>query len=630
MKDLYDLLETRCCDVFEMKLGDTSHNKQAILARGNLTFYFSKVSVYLNKVFGCGFEIDWNYVPKDAFCEAFSYISKNYMSIKVDKMDGVQYYFRLAKQIWDYLTDFETIADTPFIQVKAALINKMPIDLCNARLFRNGDLTMAGLIYFMAPLLSVNDRYRLIDDVTRIFAKDISFYQGEHCDMLYDSILDVFPKSTMFTEFLPFFKITPKTQLEKLARIMFSDKANLAQIEKEGENTYSYSLDLSDRGIYQPLVLKGTIEENSDSFTINMNPFLCKYDFLFDDQNESVTISKDVLDELVEYSKRTPAFVMPLALAFFFRENQVDSDCIRSLGPSFFFFQCGSYYYDDRERSEYAYKPLYRAGFCVAACTYTFETFNRFAKNSFMKDLMKQGKLNPEKFEKLRTYAQWINLLWKYDMILGGDLIIEGKEPQKVSISTTALAKYLVELLDFVEIFDENISQIDEGDMDAINEYAIRGLISYMDVLVTKKYSNDLFMSKKILDSLSLTERDWQSAIATQQEDAESYLPGKLITDDAMKLLSPRKPMIDTWLCDTYNGMEYSQNRMIKKITRVHITTTSESILIRGKDTLKKELTLVVVDESELNGITGKDGRSLTTKKTTQTYTFLTDKEMVC
>lgn len=38
MEDLYKLLETRCTDVFEMVGTDSSHNKQAILARGFITF----------------------------------------------------------------------------------------------------------------------------------------------------------------------------------------------------------------------------------------------------------------------------------------------------------------------------------------------------------------------------------------------------------------------------------------------------------------------------------------------------------------------------------------------------------------------------------------------------------------
>lgn len=59
-------------------------------------------------------------------------------------------------------------------------------------------MTMAGLIYFISPMVSVNDRYRLIDDVTRIFAKDISFYQGENCDELYQAVIVYFPKSTIF------------------------------------------------------------------------------------------------------------------------------------------------------------------------------------------------------------------------------------------------------------------------------------------------------------------------------------------------------------------------------------------------------------------------------------------------
>lgn len=628
MKDLYDLLETRCFDIFEIKVADASHNKQAILARGNLVYYFSKVSTYLTKVFGCGFDIDWNYVPRKAFCSMFSYIEKNYGSLKVEKKDGVQYYFGLAKDIWDYLSDYSTVLETPFVYVKSSLINRMPVELCNARLFINGEMTMAGLIYFMAPLLSVNDRYRLIDDVTRIFAKDISFYQGEHCDKLYDTILDFFPKSTMFAEFEPFFEDTPKTPLEQLSRILFSDKARYASIDKEGENKYSFDLDLSGNGIYQPLVLKGTIEESEDSFTINMNPYLCKYDFLFDEQNCSLTLKKAVLGELSEYARRIPAFVVPLSLAFFFREDEIDVEVLRSLGPSFFFFQCGSYYYDDRDRSDIAYKPLYRAGFCTPSFLYIFLNVNKAVRNNLINQMEKVDKDITRKIADATTHSNWLNLLWKYDLLLGGDFMDERSKESEVSITSTALAKYLVEMYDLFLEFDDMKFEFNEEN--AVLDYAIRGIRSFTDVMVTKKYSNELYISKKILDPLSQTERDWHSSITNKSEDEDGYAPAKLITEESLEILSTIAPMIDTWLLDSYNGNEYSQRRYAEKITRVHITSQSESIMIKGRDTGEKEMTLTVIDESELNGITGRDGSSLTMTKQTDKYSFLVEKEMVC
>ena len=226
-------------------------------------------------------------------------------------------------------------------------------------------MTMAGLIYFISPMVSVNDRYRLIDDVTRIFAKDISFYQGENCDELYQALMVYFPKSTIFSTFKPFFKSVSSNPLEQLKRIMFTSKHQYGFITQEGENRYSYSLDLSSMGVYQPLVLKGTINDNGDSFEINIDPVLSKYDIYFEEEKRSLTIDKDVLPELVKYAQRIPPFVLPLALTFFFREGHLDEEAMRALGPSFFIFQSGSYYYEDRERADIAYKPMYRVGYCV-------------------------------------------------------------------------------------------------------------------------------------------------------------------------------------------------------------------------------------------------------------------------
>lgn len=621
MEDLYKLLETRCTDVFEMVGTDSSHNKQAILARGFITFYFSKVSNYLNKVFGTGFDLDWNYTDKDNFYSMFSYISDVYGKTKIGKLDGVQYYFKLAKNIWDYLTSYQGLKtkSIPFENISPEFIKRAPETLCNARLYRSNDMTMAGLIYFISPMVSVNDRYRLIDDVTRIFAKDISFYQGENCDELYQAVMVYFPKSTIFSTFKPFFKSVSSNPLEQLKRIMFTSKHQYGLITQEGENRYSYSLDLSSMGVYQPLVLKGTINDNGDSFEINIDPVLSKYDIYFEEEKRSLTIDKDVLPELVKYAQRIPPFVLPLALTFFFREGHLDEEAMRALGPSFFIFQSGSYYYEDRERADIAYKPMYRVGYCVPSFILALNDIYKKTSKNIIKYI---GEKNIDIMKRLKTTSVWMNKLWKYDMILGGEFFDD--DGNLISITTTDIAQILSDLNFLYQTFPT------EFENDVIYDYGKRGINAYMTVLVTKKYANYLETSKKILEPLNLSDKDWRATLDSQEENSSNYLPAKLITDEAMQELSSCKPTLDTWLCDAPNGMELSSARYVTNIIKAHIVSNSGSILIKGKDTGKSELTLYTLNQTDLNGITGKDGTPITVESTKKEFSFLTSKEMKC
>lgn len=103
-----------------------------------------------------------------------------------------------------------------------------------------------------------------------------------------------------------------------------------------------------------------------------------------------------------------------------------------------------------------------------------------------------------------------------------------------------------------------------------------------------------------------------------------------MITDEAMQELSSCKPTLDTWLCDAPNGMELSSARYVTNIIKAHIVSNSGSILIKGKDTGKSELTLYTLNQTDLNGITGKDGTPITVESTKKEFSFLTSKEMKC
>lgn len=624
MEDLYKLLETRCVDVFEITTLDSSHNKEAILARGLISYYFSKLHPFLAKVFGTGFLIDWNRVEKEAISSAFSYVRDRYgkLSIGRDK-DGFEYYFSLARRIWDYLTDHRGLisSDNPFAKVDKKIVAAMPPVLCGARLFRNGEMTMAGLLFFLAPLLSVNDRYRLIDDVTRIFAKDISFYQGEHCDYLYDCLLDYFPKSTMFASFHPFFKAVPSSPIDQLSRVLFSGRAKDATIRKEGENRYSFQADIGPaEDVYEPLSLHGTIEEGPTTYQIDIDPVLSKYDMLFDKDAKTILVDKDVLPELVKCAQRIPPFIIPLALSFFFREGKVNKETMRALGPSFVIFQNGAYYYDDRDRADPAYKPLYRTGLCLPAAVFILEQIVK------ARAPLPSGQVRSslkERLPTLQTTARWMNRLWKYDMILGGEFYDEW-DGRLISLSTTDVAKILSDAKRFL---DEAPKECGANEM---FDYAARGVKAFMSVYVTEKYANDLIISKRILDPLTVNEKDWMAAVEGQRENQEGYIPGKLLTDEAMQELSGAKPVFDTWLCEAPNGQEIASQRYVKRIERVHIVSQSGDILIKGKPTGKKEITLTVVDPKDLAGITGKDGTPLSTLSSKKELEFLTLKEMAC
>lgn len=619
MEDLYKLLETRCADVFEMNSLDPSHEKQAVLSRGLIAYYFSKLYPYLAKVYGTGFDVDFKKVQKDAFVSSFSYLKSRFYNKEIEGMNGVEYYFHLAKRIWDFITDGNFLeSKSPFSNIPNELIKDMPPFLCNARLFRDHDMTMAGLIFFMAPLLSLNDRYRFIEDVAKIFAKDISFYQGEHLDPLYDAIANVFPKSTMFSSFKPFFKNIPSSPLGQLSRILFSYSAPYAQINKESDTHYSFSCDLSQRGLYQPVCLKGEIDEEEDKFIVTISPLLSKFDLVLDNSVKKLTFYKDILPDLAKHAQRIPPFIIPLGLAYLFKEYTIDQEAMRSIGPALFSFFNGSFYYDDRERADVAYKPLYRAGFCfsgsVAVLNFMKEMKEEIPSSMLSADVLDELPL-------LTKLSGWMNKIWKYDLFLGGDFYDD--EGKLVSLSTTDIAKILSKAYDFLT------SKVENFQNHVVFDYALRGVKALMNVYVTEKYANLVTTSKKILDPFNLQFKDWRMVIENKDE-SEGYLPGKLISDDAISEISKAKPQFDTWLCDLPNGIELSPQRYVKKLTKVHIVSSSGDILIKLQSTGLKELTLYVVNEDDLSGITGKDGTPLTIVSSSKQNELMTVKEAKC
>lgn len=620
MEDFYKLLETRCTDIFEMNPLDPSHEKEAILSRGLLSYYFSKLYPYLAKVYGTGFDIDLKKVPKEPFLSSFSYVKDKFYNRSIGGKDGVEFYFHLAKRIWDYLTDSNFfLSPSPFNNLEEEFVQLLPPLLCGARLFRGHDMTMAGLIYFMAPLLSINDRYRFIEDVAKIFAKDISFYQGEHLDSIYDAIADVFPKSTMFGSFKPFFKNVPASSLGQLSRVLFSYCAPFADIQKESETHYSFSCELSSRGLYLPFSLKGQIDEDKEKFVVTIDPLASKFDLVLDDRPQKIIFHKDILPDLVKHAQKIPPFIIPLGLSYIFKEEVIDQEAMRSIGPALFYFFNGAYYYDDRERADDAYKPLYRAGFCFAGAVTVLTMMERMKEK--IPNVFLDGKLVGE-LPTLMKISNWMNKIWKYDLFLGGDFYDD--EGRLVSLSTTDIAKVLSKAHEFLTVGAKAFQS------HVVFDYALRGVKALMNVYVTEKYANLVTLSKKILDPFSLGEKDWRNVIQTKGEDDSGYLPGKLISDDAIEAMASSKPLFDTWICDLPNGVGLSSQRYANKLTKVHIVSSSGDILIKLHSTGLKELTLYVLDEEDLKGITGKDGTPLTVVSSLKANELMTVKEAKC
>lgn len=616
MTELSKLLETRCIDVFELTPNSSYQNKEAILARGKICYYFSKIHSFISKVFITGYELDWNYVEKETFLNTFSYVKEDYYKLRIEGMDGVRYYFHLANKIWNYLTDYRMFEVTsPFKNIPEDMMMAMPGLLFGARLFRGTDMTMAGLIFFLAPLLSVNDRYRLIDDITRIFAKDITFYEGEHCDDLYDEVMSYFPRSTMFAAFQKFFKTVPSAPIDQLSKVLFASKAQYGKIIKEDTNRYSFKIDLSDRGVCFPVTVQGDIIEDSDSFTVKINPMLSKYQIVYNQPENSITIEKSVLPDLVKQTQNIPPFILLYAMSLFLNKERINSDSIRKIGPSLVVFQSGTYYYYDKDRDDISYKPLSRTGFCLPTALHILQEIKRLKPEMTKDSMMGSTFTFPQSLVKM---ANWMNLLWKYNMFYGGDFFDENGK--LISLTPSDICKILNKSLHFINRVEEHIKASEMFD------YAKRGIEAYMTVYVTQRYASLLETSGKILDPLTINEKEWESEIKDWTDNGNSG--EEIIDDDCMKELSSSKPLIDTWLFDLPSAFEQSK-RFIKKIEKVHIISENE-IFIKGMNTGVKELTLYILEKSDLYGVRGMNGKELQQTSAKKVYEFLTEREFIC
>lgn len=616
MQELMDVLETRCFDVFELD-GNELQTRRSILARGLFTHYFSKIYAFLFKCFRTGFRLDWSYTNRDAFQATYLPIAKRFGDLRFGKVDGVTYYFAKAKEIMDSLAldTTDTLALTKaFASFPPLFLARMPKTLDKARTFRDGEMTMAGLLVFLAPLLSLDDCKRLVDDTTRVFATNISYYQGLHTESLTAALSTV--GTTIMEPFHPFFKGGNGTSLNQLSQVIFGDKYPYAQIEKEGEDTYSFNLDLSERSGVTSWRMAGTIAEEKDTFLVSFDPIKSRGDVPLPEDGCAVRFAKTVLPALIPYAERIPPCMLALSFALIWQDVTVNEDFLRTVSSGLLILETGAYWFDDKDRFDAAEEPIFHTALALPLALADIEGRKVALSGVRAKALYAKNR------ERLLADARYMRLLWAYDLDYDCEMA-DGKG---------GFFFYSVDdLATDLSLSYQILSGVKGGDS-VYTAYAREGTKAFMALLFAERYTPALEASRRIMDPLNTPLAQWQRVLEDGEKTILDEESDPDIPDSAIKTMSGCGIVFDAYVYaeQDYLNAQSGTKRYFDHLTKVHVKSPERDIFIKGKDSGLKELTFFVTDDqTDAQSLAGPAGEPPSLVKKTHRLGFVDEVEMI-
>lgn len=602
MEDLGDLLETRCVDVFDLTGNDTTV-KNALIGRGLLSHYLTKVSDFLGKAFRTGFDIDYAYSDKACLFAIYPEIARWYGTIPIQGKDGFAYYFHKAGEMFKALTlrsDSNEALISAFSDFPKEFVAKFPKTLGTSRCFRGDEMTMAGFLVFLAPMVSPSDATRLMEDATRVFAKDITYFQGMHTDDLSKELAGI-GKSKVLEPFGRFFQSQPNgSDLSVLLQILFGDKAKYAKIESEAEGTYSFVFDNTRMNNGVSWVVAGTIADKPGEFEVVYDPIKTKFEFPISEKKKAwVRFDKSVLKSLLPYAERIPACMLSLAFALIWEDARVTEDFLRTVASGLLFLECGAYWYDDKDRFEDAETPLYRVGICLEP-----------ALRKVLSNGLKRRSLSAESKEEMRKTvsnliyrSQFIRMLWAYD--LDYDTEMTDSQGKKVLYSIQDLAYDLSESYRFLTSFGKYT--------DVFVRYALKGLSGFMSLIFEDRFTNELVASRRMLDPLTVNENQWRAYLSDGESLMEEGSQNR-VPDDAIAAMADCPITLDAYVYadQDYLNSNSTVQRFFTNLIRVTVTAEHCTIFVKGKDTRMTKMVFFVTDlQNDLQSITGSNGEPL-------------------